>query len=210
MRVSCCGAIVLGATVIAVAPVLPACAQPAPVVLDAVVVTVNGQVITASDVRAAAHLLGAQGRVPADPVAALVDRALMLDEVDRASPSALPDAQVEARRLQVEAALDASARGQLATRDAMTDDRLRAWLRDDLRIEAYVAQRFTAAAQPTDEEVAAFFATNAARFTQAGTQADDAALARARAALIATRQQALVDSWLEGVRRRADIVAAPR
>jgi hypothetical protein len=92
----------------------------------------------------------------------------------------------------------------------VTEGRLVAWVRDDLRIEAYVAQRFTAAAQPTDEEVAAYFASNATRFVQPGTVADDAAMTRARAALVESRRQALVDAWLGGLRRRADIVSAPR
>ena len=210
MRASWRCAIVFGAAVVAVCPARPAAAQPAPVVLDAIVVTVNGQVITASDVRAATHLFRGQGRAPADRVAALIDRALMLDEVERASPGMLPPDQVEARRREVEASLGAATLAMLATRDAMTEPRLRAWLRDDLRIEAYLTQRFAAAAQPTDEEVASFFATNAPRFTQAGAPADDAAIARARAALVDTRQQGLVDAWLESVRRRADIVVAPR
>ncbi len=188
----------------------PLQAQPAPVVIDAIVATVNGQVITDSDVRAAAHLAAARGPAPGDPVAQLIDRALMLDEVQRASQAVPPAEQVEARRHQIEAALGPTLMATLATRDALTDGRLTAWLRDDLRIEAYIAQRFTAAAQPTDEEVASFFVANAARFAQPGVDADDAATARARAALVEVRRRALIEAWLDGLRRRADIVATPR
>jgi hypothetical protein len=204
------GLVVAAAGALAAAPVAPAGAQTPPVVLDAIVATVNGDAITASDVRAVVHLAWPPGRAVADPVTYLIDRALMLDEVERASQGLPPPEQVEARQREVEAALGAPALAQLASRDAMTAGRLAAWIRDDLRIDAYLSQRFTAAAQPTDEEVASFFATNAARFVQPGTPADDAATARARAALVASRRQALIDAWLDGLRRRADIVAAPR
>lgn len=188
----------------------PLPAQPAPIVIDAIVATVNGQVITDSDVRAATHLAAARGQAPGDQVTQLIDRALMLDEVQRASQAVPPAEQVEARRHDIEAALGSPLMKTLATRDALTDGRLTAWLRDDLRIEAYLSQRFTAAAQPTDEEVASFFVANAARFTQPGVDADDAATARARAALVEVRRRALIDAWLDGLRRRADIVATPR
>lgn len=184
-------------------------AQPAPVVLDAILATVNGQVITASDVRAAQHLAPVPGASTAETVARLIDRVLTLDEVERAGQAGPTTEQVAARRTAVEARLG-DATGVLESRDGMTEGRLLAWLRDDLRIDAYLSQRFTAAAQPTDEEVAAFFAANAARFTQPGVPADDAATRRARVALVETRRQSLIEEWLDGLRRRAGIVAAPR
>ena len=195
---------------VVVASAMPARAQ-APVVIDAIVARVNGRVILASDVRAAEVLPhGLASTRLTNPIDAMVDRTLMLEDVERASPATPPGDAVEARRRELEAAVGAAALGRLASRDGMTPARLQAWVRDDLRMDAYVAQRFTAAAQPTDEEVAAYFAANAARFARPGEEAGEAATDRARAALVDQRRQALIAAWLDGLRRRADIVMAPR
>ena len=47
-----------------------------------------------------------------------------------------------------------------------TEARLRAWVRDDLRIAAYLDQRFAAAGAPTDEEVAAYYAAHRDEFDE--------------------------------------------
>lgn len=188
----------------------PAFAQ-APVVIDAIVARVNGRVILASDVRAADVLTtGTVSTRSANPIDAMVERTLMLEDVERASPATPSGDAVEARRRELEAAVGAAALARLASRDGMTPVRLRAWVRDDLRMDAYVAQRFTAAAQPTDEEVAAYFAANAARFARPGEDAGDPATDRARTALVEQRRQALIAAWIDGLRRRADVVMAPR
>ena len=48
-------------------------------------------------------------------------------------------------------------------RHGFTEVRLRAWVRDDLRTQAYLAQRFASASTPTDAEIAAAYAQSQRR-----------------------------------------------
>ena len=122
--------------------------------LDRVLAVVNGDVITLSDVSAARELglVGAPAPAGADPMAAvlsaLIDRQLELDEVERYAP---PEPPVEAVDRGVAAARarfpTAAAFEAALARSGLTLPRLRGWLRDDLRISAYLNQRFS-----TDDE----------------------------------------------------------
>ena len=143
-------------------------------VIDRVLAVVSGDLITLSDVRAARDLgLVDAGKNAADPtqsiLAQLIDRALVLNEVNRYAP---PEPSAEAIEQQV-----ASIETRLGSRDALertlqavglSQAQLKALVREDLRMRAYLSQRFTA---DTPE-----------------------------------RSQAAIDSWIEGLRRRAEIV----
>lgn len=118
--------------------------------IDRVLAVVNGDLITLSDVRGAGELgLVAPGSA-ADPIQAvlaqLIDRALELDEVDRFQPpepsAGAVDREVQAvrSRFPSPAAFDAA-----MTRAGLDLQRLRETLRDNLRIRAYLEQRFLAA-----------------------------------------------------------------
>ena len=50
-----------------------------------------------------------------------------------------------------------------------TEARLRAWVRDDLRTQAYLSQRFVSASTPTEIEIANAYARQKAEFDRAGT-----------------------------------------
>lgn len=142
-------------------------------VIDRVLAIASGEIITLSDVRAALALGRVQaGNVPDSVRVALtqlIDRALLLAEVNRFAP---PEPSV----LALDAALDSViARFPTpevfdATLERLGVDRafVRELLREDLRIRAYLDQRFTA--QTLDE------------------------------------QRAMVDAWLAGLRRRADVI----
>ncbi|MGC4083263.1 MAG: hypothetical protein QM736_14430 [Vicinamibacterales bacterium] len=142
-------------------------------VIDRVLAVASGEIITLSDVRAAREL----GRVDVagapDPVRAvlsqLIDRALVLAEVNRFAPPEPSAASIDAAfdavvaRFPTPAAFD-------ATVERLGIDRtfVRELLREDLRIRAYLDQRFTAAT--LDE------------------------------------QRTMVNDWIAGLRRRADVV----
>ena len=68
---------------------------------------------------------------------------LMLREVERYQPPEPPDASVEARvdTVRTRAGGD-EALARVFASGGFTMERLRAWARDDLRIEAYLQQRF--------------------------------------------------------------------
>jgi hypothetical protein len=150
---------------------------------------VGGQVLTLSDARAAVTLgLLSGGEGLSDPAAAsprLIERLLMLREVQRYAPPEPAESEVE-RRLEVvrerfatpglyETALQAS---------GFTEVRLRGWIRDDLRVASYLEQRFAAAAAPS------------------GIDASDPS----RVQLAAERRAALIADWLEDLRRRTVVV----
>lgn len=114
--------------------------------LDRTLAIVGGRTITLSDARTAVGLGLVPGeRVDADVVQHLVDRELMLREADRYEPPEPDAAEVDARL----AAARRSAGGEdalarLLASGGFTEARLRAWVRDDLRLESYLRQRFAA------------------------------------------------------------------
>jgi hypothetical protein len=109
----------------------------AQVELDRIVSRVAGRIITLSDVRQARELhLVEDTSSDAATTRALENRWLILGEIGRAAP--LPpasDAEMAARRAEWQAAA-----GDRAA--AMPDADLQAWLRDDLRIRAYLNRQF--------------------------------------------------------------------
>ena len=150
-------------------------------VIDRVVAVVGGQIITRSDVDAAAAFGLASN------LQELIDRTLMLSEVRRVAPPDPAPPAVDARVARM--------RANFATPEAfvralqlggLDDAVLRAFAADDLRLSTYLEERFSGASQPTEEEV-----------RQAGESA--------RAQLTAEHRQALVNAWLAELRRRIDI-----
>ncbi len=181
-------------------------------IIDRILAIVEGQLITLSDVRAVIRM-GLE-TVPAggDPIRAvldtLIERQLMLVEVERYAPQE-PSAEMIESRLNVvrSRAPDALAFETTLHQVGMTADHLRRYLRDTLRIESYLQQRFTASIQPSDDEIAGYYRLHEERFTRDGRLSPYAeARNESRAALIEARRAVLVRDWLAGLRRRADIV----
>jgi len=146
--------------------------------IDRVLALVAGQLITLSDVSAARDL----GLVSPDPAAAdpvrsvlskLIDRELILAEADRYAPPE-PDAEaVDSEIERVRSRLMSPQAFDLAlARSGIDEKHLRETLREDLRIGAYLDQRFTVPGGPGSD----------------------------------SRRQVLIDEWLAGLRRRADII----
>jgi hypothetical protein len=141
--------------------------------IDRVLAVVAGRLIMLSDVTASLELGLVQAPAAGvDPVRAvlskLIDRELMLAEVDRYAP---PDPAAEALDREAAAvrgrfAASAAFEGALA-RSGLDAAHLRERLRQDLRIRAYEDQRFTS----TDP-----------------------------------RRVSLIDDWVAGLRRRADVI----
>ena len=176
-------------------------------VVDRVMAVVGSAVVTLSDVRAADAFGLASGATPAEVLDALVDRELMLGEVDRyAAPDA--DAAVLDRRLaRIQARFPSRVLFEQAlARTAMTEARLRAVVSENLRIETYVEQRFGSAAQPTPDEVSRYYREHPAEFTRAGRLAPfDEVQPAVQQKLAADRRRELVNDWLERLRRRGQV-----
>jgi hypothetical protein len=142
-------------------------------IIERVLAVAGGKIIMLSDVRAALDLGLVDTGGASDPLrealTRLIDRALVLAEVDRYLPPEPSAADVDRRFQSVTARL--LSRPSLAAalaRHGMDEGQLRERLREDLRIQAYLDQRFVADT--------------------------------------ADRHRVLVDEWVAGLRRRAEIV----
>jgi hypothetical protein len=140
--------------------------------IDRVLAVVAGQLITLTDVTAARDLGLQPADNAADPVRAvlskLIDRELILAEVDRYAPPE-PTAEAVDREVERIRARFTSADGLASAlaRSGIDEKHLRETVRQDLRIRAYLDQRFASAQE---------------------------------------RRQALMDDWMNGLRRRGDVV----
>lgn len=119
--------------------------------IDRVLAVVAGQLITLSDVTAARDLGLQSSDGAADPVRAvltkLIDRELMLAEVDRYAPPEPTSEAVDREVQRVRARFPSQAAFDAAlARSGIDEKHLRETLRQDLRMRAYLDQRFVAAA----------------------------------------------------------------
>jgi hypothetical protein len=179
--------------------------------VDRVLAVVGPRVITLSDARAAVVFGLVEPPAGADPVtegvAYLVNRQLMLSEVDRYGVPP-PDPEAVASRVgRVKARFTEPAElARALASTAMTEVRLRDLISDTLRIESYLDQRFNAQAQPTPDEVERYYRDHPGEFTRNGRpQAFDDVRDVAQARVVEERRTALIADWLDRLRRRTTV-----
>jgi hypothetical protein len=174
--------------------------------LDRVVARVNGSVILLSDERAAVRF----GLVDAaadseDAVEQMVQRALLVEEVNRFPP---PEPTAEAVDAEV-ARLRARAGGSIDDVERSTGiaaEAVRLLARDRLRIQGYIDQRFGLTVPLTDEQVLDYYRAHPEEFVIDGQPISferAQGLARERAGL--QQRQRTISQWLRDLRARADV-----
>jgi hypothetical protein len=181
-------------------------------VIDRILAVVGRDLITLSDVSAAIKL----GLVPATPAGAdqvrtaldaLIVRQLELTEANRYQPPEPSPASVQQRLDVVRAGVPAG--GDFATvleRAGLSEQQLRLRLRDDLRIEAYLAQRFGAWRQPSEAELLEYHRLHEAEFTSpAGPRPYSDVRDEVRQRVVAAQRAATMAEWLESLRRRTEV-----
>ena len=179
--------------------------------IDSVRAVVEGQIIMLSDVRAFLALGLIEPPDPANPIppvlTALIERQLILEEVARYVVEEPSTAEVDGRLADVVGRLGGpEALEQVLPVVGFTVDDLRQVLRDDLRIDRYLARRFVSARQPSEDEVAAYFRGHADEFRTGGVpQSFDAARDEARRHLSEVLRQELIDDWIASLTARADV-----
>lgn len=193
---------------LALALTIVAAAAPAEVI-DRVLAVVGTQIITLSDARAGLAFGFVEPPSSGDRIHAamqrLIDRTLMLAEVQRYLPEEPSLAEIDGgfaavrRRFATEAEF-----AHAMTTTGFTPTHIREMVRDDLRIQAYIRDRFASAVQPTDEEVLAYARAHRAEL-EALASTPDEQLTIANNRLAAERRQARVADWISGLRRRADV-----
>jgi hypothetical protein len=180
--------------------------------LDRVLARVNEGPITLTDARAAIALGMIEQTEGVDPLVSalpqLIERRLVLAEVARFAP---PEPDIASLNGQVNAIkARVGSLEQLAALEKSTgvgDARIREIARDDLRIRAYLDQRFGSSVQATDEDAAAYYRAHLDEFRVNGEltpYAEAQALARQKAA--AERRSAIIFQWLRELRQRADVL----
>ena len=172
--------------------------------LDRVLATVEGRVITLSDVRTAVQFGLVAADSPADVMAAsldrLINRLVILSEVERYAP---PEPDPAAIREAV-----AAIRARFVSEEAA--DAALQWARNDLRIAQYVRERFAGTAEPSEEDIEGYIRRHEADLRRTGRALDDPEVQRmARERVAAERQEAMVAEWVQGLRARAGVGTTP-
>jgi hypothetical protein len=180
-------------------------------IIDRILAVVDTQIITLSDVRAALRFGLVPEDVSTDPKGAvlqrLIDRRLMLIEVDRYAPPEPSESAVNARLEAVERRFKDALGLEIAlNQSALTREELRRQLRDTLRIESYIQQRFSTSVQVSDDEVARYYREHSEEFTRDGqVRSFEEVREIARTRVIESQRATFVTQWIEGLRKRGSV-----
>ncbi len=182
-------------------------------IIDRILAVVDGAFIMQSDVTMSVRL----GLTPsssgsdsvAAPLDALIERRLVLEEVDRYAPPDPADADIDRRVAEIRARAG-TAFDTILRESGISVEQLRRQVRDDLRIDAYLLQRF-GAMQPSDNEVQQYYRDHQPSFMRNGTLRPlDEVRDLVRAELMANQRATMIKDWIAGLRRRATINVLPR
>ncbi len=177
---------------------------------------VSGTVITLSDANAALAFGFVEAAPPADPVEAamhwLVDRQLVLDDASRGGGGTAAQAEVDREMAAIRKRFpSASAFEEALARLGFDDGGAQAFVRGTLEAREYVARRFAAVIQPSDEDIRDYYARHLERFMRDGRQLDLVEATDAvRAVLLHERREQATSTWMDRLRRRAAIVEVYR
>jgi hypothetical protein len=207
--------VVAVAAALALSVAVTAPAQDGEALLDRALATVEGRVITLSDVRTAARFgfvdTGGGADVAAVTLERLIDRTLMLAEVERYVPPEPEAAAVRERAYGIRAHFSSDDAFRSALRVAGIDESfVEEWARNDLRIERYLEERFAGAAEPTEEDVIGYIRRHEADLRQEGRPLDDPEVRElARAEVARERRRVVVEEWVRELRARAHVSTTP-
>jgi hypothetical protein len=183
--------------------------------LDRVLATVEGRVITLSDVRTAVRFglvaPGASGDAMTASLERLIDRLVILSEVERYAPPEPDPAAIREGVAAIRARFESDAAADAAMRAAGLDEAaLTGWARNDLRIAQYLRERFADAADPSEEDVEGYIRRHEAELRRSGRALDDPEVQRlARERVAAERHEVVVAEWVQGLRARAGVSTTP-
>jgi len=181
-------------------------------VIDRILAVVNRELITLSDVAAAIRLgLVSVPQQGSDPIRAvldaLIDRQLELGEANRYQPPEPAESQIQARMEAVRSRFNTPAAFAQALANAgVSEDQLMLRLREDLRIESYLNQRFGVPRPASDQELIDYYRAHTADFsTASGVRPFAEVREEIRARLSALQRASLVADWLTSLKRRTEI-----
>ena len=198
------------AAAIAAAILVIAAPARAQTLIDRVLVRVNADIITQSDVTQVRllHLTPPEALSDSAIEDALINRRLMLTEISRGPASEPTQAELAARRQEWQTTLGPQANvTELLRRAGATDAFLEGWLRDDIRIQSYLEHRFLVATVPRRDVLLKYFDDHPAEFVRDGVRLTfDEAQEDVRRKVTAQQRASNIARWLDGLKARADIV----
>jgi hypothetical protein len=180
--------------------------------LDRVLARVNEEPITLTDARAAIGLGMIELTEGVDPIVSalpqLVERRLVLAEVARFAPPEPDITSLNGQVNAIEARVGSPERlAELERSTGVGESQIREIARDDLRIRAYLNQRFGSSVQATEEDAAAYYRAHLDEFRVNGVLTPyPEAEAAARQKAAAERRAAIIFQWMRELRQRADVV----
>ena len=189
-------------------------ASPGAEVLDRVLAIVAGDLILLTDVRAAREFgfVTVEGTdADAQALARMIDRALILAEVERFAPPEPEAASVDKGVALVRARFSSpQALADALAQVGIEERHLREYVRQDLRMTAYLDQRFTPV-PPPEEEIGRYYREHPDLYTRNGVPVPfETARSEIVQALMAQARRDLVNDWVTGLRRRADVRVAAK
>jgi hypothetical protein len=131
----------------------------------------------------------------------------MLAEVERYAPPEPAPAAVDAALAVIAARFKDVLEMEIAlNQSAMSREELRRYVRDSLRIETYLQQRFSSAIQASEDDIVRYYREHSAELMVDGRlrPLDDVREA-VRAAVIHEQREGFVRQWVEGLRRRGSV-----
>lgn len=180
-------------------------------VIDRILATVGGGLVLQSDAVAVVRLGLVQVPQGRDPLQwtldRLIERRLMLIEVDRFGPPEPPRVEIDRRMQQLDERIGSGEKLDAILRETgLSVELLRLYVRDDLRIASYIQQRFGSTFQPTEEDIVSYYRAHPQEFTRDGRLLSFAeARDGARRAVVEQLRAAAVRDWVAGLRRRTEV-----
>lgn len=181
-------------------------------IIDRILATVGGTLILQSDAVAAVRLGLLQ--VPPDhpdplqwALDRLIEQRLMLLEVDRYGPPEPDRVEIDARMGEIDKRFASGQQLDAILREVgLSVGQLRVHVRDELRLDAYLRQRFASTFQATEDEVVRYYRDHQAEFTVGGRVLPFADVSQhARQAVIEQRRVAAIREWMASLRRRTEV-----
>lgn len=180
-------------------------------IVDRVLAIVEGRLIMLSDVVAARefglHATTEPDQSTAAVLEALIDRALILHEVDRYAPPDPDPAELDRQLQPIRARFSSIDEYEAAlARTGLGERHLRERLRHDLRIRIYLDQRFSVA-PASDDELGRFYREHAEQFSRQGQlQPFEQVRSQIEQAVNDARRRTLVEQWTDDLRSRATLI----
>ena len=183
--------------------------------IDKVVATVDRQLIMLSDVRAVTELgvlaMGSNEGSETQVTSRLINRILILVEVDRFLVSEPRQTSIQRRVDELKEHHSTVKSFETAWKSVgMTEERLYRLIRNDLRIEGYLRQRFTSTAEPTNAELVQYHKENEDLYIHYGSRLPfNDARELVRDDLLEERRQVIIENWIARLRESVEIVYVP-